>query len=98
MVRATRAVGYTLWAAQAVLLPILLAMFFALVGNPILRALRRIWIPRFIGALLVLLVGLAAAAMLGRQLARFGIGDEGTDDEDAGDGVATASAPQADAP
>jgi hypothetical protein len=33
-----------------------------------------------------------------RQLARFGIGDEGTDDEDAGDGVATASAPQADAP
>jgi predicted PurR-regulated permease PerM len=68
MVLATLAVGYTLWAAQAVLLPILLAMFFALVGNPILRALRRIWIPRFIGALLVLLVGLAAAAMLGRQL------------------------------
>lgn len=68
MVLATLAVGYTLWAAQAVLLPILLAMFFALVGNPILRGLQKIWIPRFIGALLVLLVGLAAAVMLGRQL------------------------------
>src|SRR5690606_35289064 len=62
------AVGYTLWAAQAVLLPVLLAAFFALVGNPILRGLRRLWIPRFIGALLILLAGLAAAAPLGRRL------------------------------
>jgi predicted PurR-regulated permease PerM len=62
------AVGYTLWAAQALVLPILLAMFFALVGNPILRALRRIWIPRFVGALLVLTLGIAATFMLGRQL------------------------------
>ena len=68
VVLAVLAVGYTLWAAQALLLPILLAMFFALVGNPILRGLRRIWIPRFVGALLVLLLGLAAAFMLGRQL------------------------------
>ena len=68
VVLATLAVGYTLWAAQALLLPILLAMFFALVGNPILRGLRKLWIPRFIGALLLLLLGLAAAAMLGRQL------------------------------
>ncbi|HZW17824.1 MAG TPA: AI-2E family transporter [Luteimonas sp.] len=68
VVLATLAVGYTLWAAQALLLPILLAMFFALVGNPILRGLRRLWIPRFIGALLLLLFGLAAAVMLGRQL------------------------------
>jgi predicted PurR-regulated permease PerM len=62
------AVGYTLWAAQGLVLPILLAMFFALVGNPILRALRRIWIPRFVGALLVLALGIAATFMLGRQL------------------------------
>jgi predicted PurR-regulated permease PerM len=68
VVLATLAVGFTLWAAQAIVLPILLAMFFALVGNPILRGLHRIWIPRFIGALLVLLVGLAATVMLGRQL------------------------------
>jgi predicted PurR-regulated permease PerM len=68
VVLAVLAVGYTLWAAQAVLLPVLLAMFFALVGNPILRGLRRLWIPRFLGALLVLLAGLAAAVGLGRQL------------------------------
>lgn len=68
VVLATLAVLYTLWAAQAVLLPILLAMFFALVGNPILRGRRRLWIPRFLGALLVLLAGLAAAFGLGRQL------------------------------
>lgn len=68
LVLATLAVGYTLWAAQEVLLPILLAMFFALVGNPILRALRRIWIPRFVAALLVIVLGLAAAFLLGRQL------------------------------
>src|SRR5690606_2730809 len=68
LVLATLAVGYTLWAAQAVLLPVLLAMFFALVGNPILRGLRRLWIPRFLGALLLLVAGLAATVMLGRQL------------------------------
>jgi predicted PurR-regulated permease PerM len=68
IVLAVLAVGYTLWAAQTLLLPILLAMFFALVGNPILRGLRRIWIPRFIGALLVLSLGLAATFLLGRQL------------------------------
>src|SRR3546814_553262 len=68
VVLATLAIGYTLWAAQAVLLPIALAMFFALVGNPILRGLRKLWIPRFLGALLLLLVGLAATVLLGRQL------------------------------
>lgn len=68
VVLATLAVGYTLWAAQDVILPVLLAMFFALVGNPILRGLRRIWIPRFIGALLVLALGLSGAWLLGLQL------------------------------
>src|SRR3546814_1170393 len=43
-------------------------MFFALVGNPCLRGLRKLWIPRFLGALLLLLVGLAATVLLGRQL------------------------------
>src|SRR3546814_14681644 len=68
VVLATLAIGYTLWAAQAVLLPIALAMFFALVGNPILRGPRKLWLPRFLGALLPLLVGLAAPVPLGRQL------------------------------
>ncbi|TKR29481.1 AI-2E family transporter [Luteimonas gilva] len=62
------AVGYTLWAAQDLILPVLLAMFLALIGNPILRGLRRIFVPRFVGALLLLLLGLAGATMLGRQL------------------------------
>ncbi|MDB6164675.1 MAG: hypothetical protein JWL98_2107, partial [Xanthomonadaceae bacterium] len=35
MVLATLAVGFTLYAVQDLFLPVLLAMFFALVGNPI---------------------------------------------------------------
>lgn len=68
MVLAVLAIGYTLWAAQDLVLPILLAGFFALVGNPIIRLLQRAYVPRFVGALLVLLVGLSAAVLLGRQL------------------------------
>lgn len=68
IVLTTLAVLVTLWAAQAVVLPVLLAMFFSLVGNPLLRALRRLWIPRFVSALLVLCLGLAGAGALGLQL------------------------------
>ena len=65
---AVLAVGYTLWAAQGVVLPVLLAMFFSLVGNPVIRALRRLYVPRFLAALLVLVGGIAVAGLLGRQL------------------------------
>ena len=68
VVLATLAVGFTLWAAQDVVLPVLLAAFFALVGNPIIRTLRRLHLPRFLAALLVLLGGLAATGALGTQL------------------------------
>ena len=68
LVLATLAVGFTLWAAQELVLPILLAMFFALIGNPIIRGLQRVYVPRFLGALLVLLGGLFAAGALGNQL------------------------------
>jgi predicted PurR-regulated permease PerM len=68
MVLATLAVGYTLWAAQELLLPVLLAMFFALVGNPIIRMLQRILVPRFVGALLVLVLGITGTVMLAQQL------------------------------
>lgn len=68
-VLATLAVGYTLWAAQEVILPVLLAMFFALIGNPIIRLLQKLHLPRFLGALLVLSAGLAGAAVLTVQLA-----------------------------
>ncbi|TDK31568.1 AI-2E family transporter [Luteimonas terrae] len=68
IVLATLAVLATLWAAQAVILPVLLAVFFALVGNPLLRGMRRLFIPRFIGALLVISLGIAGAGALGLQL------------------------------
>ena len=68
VVLATLAVSYTMWAAQDLILPVLLAVFFALIGNPIIRMLQRIWIPRFVGALLVLVFGIAGAVQLGRQL------------------------------
>ena len=68
LVLATLAVGYTLWAAQDLLLPVLLAMFFALVGNPIIRVLRRLYVPRFLGALIVLLGGMAVAGLLAQKM------------------------------
>ena len=68
VVLTTLAVLVILWAAQGVFLPVLLAMFFAMVGNPVLRGLRRLYAPRFLGALLVLCVGLTAAGALGVQL------------------------------
>ena len=68
LVLAVLAVGYTLWAAQDLLLPILLGMFFALVGNPIIRLLQRLYLPRFLAALLVVVGGIAGAVALGSQL------------------------------
>jgi predicted PurR-regulated permease PerM len=67
-VLATLAVGYTLYAAQELILPVLLAMFFALVGNPVIRMLQRFWIPRFVGAVLVLVLGIVGTVALARQL------------------------------
>jgi predicted PurR-regulated permease PerM len=68
VVLATLAVGYTLWAAQAVLLPVLMAMFFALIGNPLIRLLGRARVPRFLAAMTVLAGGMAATLLLGQQL------------------------------
>ena len=69
IVLAALAVAYTLWATQELLLPVLLAMFFALIGNPIIRTLEKIRIPRFLGALAVLSSGLACALLLGSLMA-----------------------------
>jgi predicted PurR-regulated permease PerM len=69
VVLATLAVGYTLWAMQTLLLPILLAMLFALIGNPILRGLQKLHVPRFLGALAVLSAGIASAVLMGSLLA-----------------------------
>ncbi len=66
---ATLALLFALWATRDVLIPLLLAMFFALIGNPIIRSLkRRLHVPRFIGGLAVLGFGLAAVGLLGIQL------------------------------
>jgi predicted PurR-regulated permease PerM len=69
IVLASLAVAYTLWATQELLLPVLLAMFFALIGNPIIRTLEKIHIPRFVGALAVLSAGLACTVLLGSLMA-----------------------------
>ena len=69
VILAVLAVLYTLWAAQEVILPILLAAFFAMIANPILRGLKRLHVPRFLGALLLLIVGVVGATALGAQLA-----------------------------
>jgi predicted PurR-regulated permease PerM len=68
VVLAVLAVAFTLWAAQDLILPVLLAMFLALVGNPIIRLLQRVYLPRFIGAMLVLVLGIAGTVLLARQL------------------------------
>jgi predicted PurR-regulated permease PerM len=68
VVLATIACLALLWVAQDLILPILLAMFFALIGNPIIRGLQRLWIPRVAGALLVLASGLLATGLLANQL------------------------------
>ena len=62
------AVGGVLWATQSLILPVLLAMFFALVGNPIIRVLQRVRVPRFVSALAVLFSGIAITVLLGQQL------------------------------
>ncbi len=70
LVVATLAVAFTLWAAQELVLPILLAMFFALVGNPIIRLLQKLHLPRAVAAVLVMTIGIALAVGLAQQLAQ----------------------------
>jgi len=66
---ATLASLFALWATRDLLIPLLLAMFFALIGNPIIRGFKRFHVPRFIGGLLVLAAGLGATGVLVNQLA-----------------------------
>jgi predicted PurR-regulated permease PerM len=68
VVIATVLVVGVLWVAADLIVPIVLGMFFALVGNPIIRGLRRLYVPRFMGAAAVLAGGLASAVLLGNLL------------------------------
>lgn len=59
------AVLYTLYIASTLLLPIVLATVMGLILRPIIRALKRVYVPEWLGALVVLLLlsgGLAWAA------------------------------------
>ena len=67
-VLALLAIAFTCWAARDLLVPIMLAMFFALIGNPVVRRLRKMWIPHWIGALATVFGGLAASIFLASLL------------------------------
>ncbi len=62
------ALFYTAWAASDVLVPVVLAMAIALITNPAVSLLERLWLPRWLGALGVLLGGLAAFVLLASVL------------------------------
>lgn len=52
------------WLARDLLIPVMLAMLLALLANPLVTRLNRIWIPRWIGALAVVIGGLLLTASL----------------------------------
>ena len=56
------------WAASDLLIPVTLALFLALVANPLVSRLHRWWIPRWLGALAVVFGGLAAGVFLASLL------------------------------
>ena len=56
------------WLARDLLVPIMLGMLLALLANPMVTRLTRIWIPRWLGALVVVLGGLALAVSLASLL------------------------------
>ena len=68
IVLATSAVIVLLWATQEVVLPILLALFFALIGNPIIRLLGRWHVPRVLSAIVLVVGGIALAVALASQV------------------------------
>jgi predicted PurR-regulated permease PerM len=62
------AVLYTLYVARVVLLPIVLAVLFTFLLRPVVRRLRRLGVPEWLGALLVLSAIAISAAWAGYQL------------------------------
>ena len=57
-------VGWFLYAARHVVLPVALAWAVATIVLPIVSALRRLYVPRVVAAMVVTLVLLAAKALL----------------------------------
>jgi predicted PurR-regulated permease PerM len=56
------------WLAKDLLIPIMLAMLLALLANPVVTRLHRMYVPRWIGALIVVLGGLALGVWLASLL------------------------------
>ena len=56
------------WLARDLLVPVMLAMLLALLANPLVTRLNKLWIPRWLGALVVVLGGLALAVSLASLL------------------------------
>ncbi|MEO8460593.1 MAG: AI-2E family transporter [Dokdonella sp.] len=59
---------YTCYLASDLILPILLAVFFALLLSPAMKRLSRGWLPRWIGALLLVTAFLAVLVGIGNAL------------------------------
>lgn len=64
----TLMVLYTCYLARELIVPVLLAVFLALCGNPMVAGLRRALVPRWMGALFLVVGGLAALAAAGGLL------------------------------
>jgi len=56
------------WLASALLIPVMLAMLLALLANPLVTRLRKVWIPRWLGSLLVVVGGLVMTVWLSSLL------------------------------
>jgi predicted PurR-regulated permease PerM len=52
------------WLARDLLIPIMLAMLIALLANPLVTRLCKLWIPRWLGSLLVVVGGLVLSVWL----------------------------------
>ncbi len=67
---AVLAVMAVAWAARDVLIPIFIAAFLAMLAYPVVRGLKRIWIPGWLGAVVVVLGTLAATVLLATVLVK----------------------------
>ena len=65
---ATVAALFVCWVAGDLIVTILMAMLLALLANPLVSFLRKLWIPRWFGAIAVLLGGLASVVLVASLL------------------------------
>ncbi len=65
---AVLAVLVVAWAARDVLIPVFVAAFLAMLAYPVVRGLKRLWIPNWVGSVVVVVGTLAATVFLGTVL------------------------------